>query len=185
MIRSHLNNLYILQTIYPTGSTQTNDFSISVNSVREIASACLGLSLIFNVFDPVTFKRWKNVDASGNNLFLSGSAAANCSPDRYYNFEFSYMDSISRYKMVRFMDSIPAGFYVVVRNIPSSVQTDNVYVNDWKKDTLVWGSNNSIYRLVRRGLADLDNFSVPRAFSFVYKKMIIHSRHNPNGPMEF
>jgi hypothetical protein len=168
---THLNNLYILQTIYPTGSTQTNDFSVSVNNVRVMASACLGLSLIFNVFDPVTFKPWKNVDASGNNLFLSGSASANCSPDRNYNFEFSYMDSISRYKMVRFMDSIPAGYYVVVRNIPSSTPSDNVYVNDWKKDTLVWGSNNSIYhRLVSAGLTDLDNFSVPRAFSFVYKK---------------
>ena len=168
---THLNNLYILQTVYPTGSTQTNDFSVSVNGLRTMASACLGLSLIFNVFDPVTFKPWKNVDASGNNLYLSGSASANCGPDRQYNFEFSYMDSISRNKMVRFMDSIPAGYYVVVRNIIGSGQSDNIYINDWKKDTLTWGPNNSIYhRLVAAGLTDLDNFIVPRAFSFVYKK---------------
>jgi Peptidase family C25 len=168
---THLNNLYIIQTVFPTGSTQTNDFSVSVNSVRVMASACLGYSLIFNVFDPVTFKPWKNVDDLGNNLYLSGSASANCGVTRNYNFEFSYLDSISRYKMVRFMDSIPAGYYVVVRNIISPNQSDNTYASDWQKDTLVWGSNNSIYhRLVAAGLTDLDKFSVPRAFSFVYKK---------------
>jgi hypothetical protein len=168
---THLNNLYITQTIFPTGSSQTNDFAISINGVRVIASACLGYSLIFNVFDPVTFKPWKNVDASGNNLYLSGSVAANCDPLRYYNFEFSYMDSISRYKMVRFMDSIPAGSYVVVRNIPSSVPGANKYVSDWQNDTLVWGHNNSIYhRLVVAGFNDLDSFNQPRAFIFAYKK---------------
>ena len=55
-----------------------------------MASACLGYSLIFNVFDPVTFKPWKNVDALGNNLYLSGSASANCDVTRNDNFEFSY-----------------------------------------------------------------------------------------------
>jgi Peptidase family C25/CARDB len=168
---THLNNLFINQTIFPTGSGITSDFAVRVNGVQIIASACLGFSLIFNVFDPVTFKPWKNVDALGNNLYLSGSASANCALDRNYNFEFSYNDSISRNKMVRFMDSIPAGFYVVVRNIPSSVTSQNKYVSDWQKDTLVWGHNNSIYhRLVAAGLSDLDNFSVPRAFAFVYKK---------------
>ena len=69
------------------------------------------------------------------------------------------------------MDSIPAGAYVVVRNIPSYIQSANKYASDWERDTLVWGSNNSIYhRLVAAGLVDLDKFSVPRAFSFVYKK---------------
>src|SRR5450432_601763 len=168
---THLNNLYITQTVYQTGSTQTNDFAVQVNGTRLMASACLGYSLIFNVFDPVTFRPWKNVDAFGNNLYLSGSVSANCDPTRNYNFEFSYMDSISRYKMVRFMDSIPPGAYVIVRNIPSYVQAANKYASDWEKDTLVWGSNNSIYhRLVAAGLTDLDKFSEPRAFSFVYKK---------------
>ncbi len=168
---THLNNLYITQTVFPTGSTQTNDFSIQVNGVRMMASACLGYSLIFTVFDPTTFKPWKNVDALGNNLYLSGSASANCDVTRNYNFEFSYRDSISRYKMVRFMDSIPAGAYVVVRNIISPNQGDNTYAPDWENDTLTWGHNNSIYhRLVAAGMLNLDTYTFPKAFTFVYKK---------------
>lgn len=167
----HLNNLYINQTVYGTGGTNTSDFSVAVNGNSYIASACLGYSIIFNVFDPVTFKAWKNVDASGNNLYLSGSASANCATNRNYNFEFSTNDSASRHKMVRFMDSIPAGYYVVVRNIPGSNQGDNTYASDWEADTSALGPNNSLYhRLVSAGFTDLDSFYRPRAFAFVYKK---------------
>jgi flagellar hook assembly protein FlgD len=167
----HNGNIYIRQAIYPTSGTGDADFSIIVNGASGIASACLGYSLIFNVFDPVTFKPWKNVDASGNNLYLSGSAAANCAPSRNYNFEFSYMNSADRHNMMRFMDSIPAGYYVVVRNIPGPNQGDNTYADDWKADTALFGSNNSLYHsLVTAGFSNLDLFSVPRAFAFVYKK---------------
>ena len=167
----HLNNLYINQSVYGTAGVNDGDFSVSVNGSPYIASACLGFSLIFNVFDPVTFKPWKNVDDAGNNLFLSGSVAANCRPTRNYNFEFSTADPTSRYKMMRFMDSIPSGFYVVVRNIPGSNQGDNTYADDWKADTSLFGSNNSLYhRLTSAGFTDLDSFYRPRAFAFVYKK---------------
>ena len=90
-----------------------------------IASACVGLSLIFNVFDSVTFKPWKNVDQDGNNLFLSGSGSANCAHTRNYNFEFTYMNAESRKNMMNFMDSIPDGSFVVVRNIPSATESAN------------------------------------------------------------
>ena len=168
---SHLNNLYITQSIFPTGSKFTSDFAVSVNGQALIASACLGLSLIYNVFDPVTFKPWKNVDANGNNLYLSGSAAANCAPNRYYNFEFSELDAANRYKMMRFMDSIPDGFYVVVRNISGSTQASNTYAKDWEADTALFGSNNSLYhKLLAAGFIDIDSFYRPRGWIFVYKK---------------
>ena len=168
---THLNNLFITQTIFGTGSTQTADFEVRVNGAPIIASACLGYSLIFNVFDPVTFKPWKNVDAFNNNLYLSGSAAANCAATRNYNFEFSYLNSNERHKMMRFMDSIPAGYYVVVRNISGSTQGSNTYASDWRADTTLFGSNQSLYHsLTAAGFTDLDSFYKPRGFIFVYKK---------------
>jgi hypothetical protein len=168
---THLNNLYITQSIFGTGSSLTSDFAVRVNNVPLIASACLGYSLIFNVFDPVTFRPWINVDANGNNLYLSGSAAANCATNRNYNFEFSYMSSTDRYKMMRFMDSIPAGYYVVVRNISGPTQSSNTYASNWRADTTLFGSNNSLYhRLTASGFLNLDSFYRPRGFIFVYKK---------------
>jgi hypothetical protein len=69
------------------------------------------------------------------------------------------------------MDSIPAGYYVVVRNIPGSNQGDNTYASDWEADTSFFGSNNSLYhRLVSAGFTDLDSLNRPRAFAFVYRK---------------
>ena len=165
------NTLFVTNAEYPTAATQDGDFLVSVNQNNIIESSCLGFSLIFNVFDPVTFKPWKNVDASGNNLYLSGSVSANCKPTRNYNIEFSFLTADARGQMMRFMDSIPAGAYVVVRSIAASYQSGNTYANDWKADTAIYGPGNSLYhRLVGAGFATLDSFYRPRAFSFVYKK---------------
>ncbi len=167
----HFNNLSINQAIYPTSGTGDADFGIKVNGLETIASACIGYSLIFNVFDPVTFKPWKNVNAMGQNLYLSGSAAANCATTRNYNFEFSTANATERYKMMRFMDSIPNGYYVTVRNISGQFQGDNTYAADWQADTTLFGSDNSLYhKLKSAGFANLDSFSSPRAFAFVYRK---------------
>jgi hypothetical protein len=165
------HNIYQRNAVYPDGGTFDVDFSVSVDGAQNIQSACLGQSLIFNVFDPVTFQPWSNVDASGNNLYLNGSASANCAPTRNYNFEFSYMDAADREKMVRFMDSIPNGMWVTVKNVPFDYQAGNVYASTWHADTAVYGAGNSIYnRLYNAGLTEIDSFDVPRVFLFIYKK---------------
>ena len=173
---SHYNNLYLRNAVYPNGGTQDANFSVSVNTKLIIYGACLGQSLIFNVFDPVTFKPWKNVDANGNPLRLYGSAAVcglgpNGVGGRQNNFEYSYMSAASRKLMMDFMDSIPVGYYVTVWNVPFNVQWGNTYAKDWEADTALYGSNNSLYhRLLSAGFLQIDSFYQPRAFSFVYKK---------------
>lgn len=165
------NILFIRNGVYPNAGTGDSDFSVEVNGNLSIKSACLGKSLIFHVFDSVTFKPWKNVDGNGNNLYLSGSAAANCAVSRNNNFEFSYMNAAARKNMMNFMDSIPVGSYVVVRNIPDKNMASNVYVDTWKSDTALYGSYNSIYhRLLAAGFTNVDSLNQPRAFIFVYKK---------------
>jgi hypothetical protein len=165
------NHLFIRNGIYPYSGSTDNDFSVDVNGSVPIASACVGASLIFNVFDSVTFKPWKNVDGSGNNLYLSGSGAANCAGKRNWNFEFSYMTKESRKYAMNFMDSIPNGSFVVVRNIPSYDSSVNKYIDTWQSDTAYFGSYNSLYhRLLAAGFTQIDSFYKPRSFIFVYKK---------------
>jgi hypothetical protein len=165
------NRLFVRNGVYPYAGSQDQDFSIDVNGQVPIASACVGTSLIFNVFDSITFKPWKNVDGGGNNLNLSGSGAANCAPNRNYNFEFSYMTKESRKNMMNFMDSIPNGSFVVVRNIPMADSLSNLYIDTWQSDTADYGSYNSLYhRLLGAGFTQIDSFYRPRAFIFVYKK---------------
>ncbi|MER3471760.1 MAG: hypothetical protein C4330_10670 [Chitinophagaceae bacterium] len=157
------NNLLIKNGVFFTATNHEGDLSVSVNSDAFIRSACVGYSVIFNVFDPITFKPLQN--PSGR----YGSAAV-CAPSRLWNFEYSYMSPASRKLAMDFMDSIPVGSYVVVRNILNPYQSGG-FVNEWKNDTLLYGTGNSLYhKLKNAGMAVLDSFVSPKAFGFIYQK---------------
>ncbi len=164
-----LNNLTIINSIFPTSGTEDNQFSVAVNGNTYIASACDGPVIQFNVFDPISFKPWKNNTVNG--VGLSGSTSSICSPTRNYNFDFLFGTSAQRLRAMRFMDSIPDGYIVVVRDVASSTASINKYVSDWKADEAINGAGNTLYhRLVQQGFTSLDSFYKPRAFAFVYKK---------------
>ncbi|HLZ87982.1 MAG TPA: C25 family cysteine peptidase, partial [Puia sp.] len=165
------HNFYITNAMYPTSGIYEQDFALGVDGNSYIQSACIGHSLIFNVFNPITLRAWLNVDPStGNNLYLSGSAAANCGPQRWWNFEFSYESAASRYLMTRFMDSIPAGYFVVVRSFDYDASGGS-YCPNWRADTSLYGSGKSLYHyLLNAGFADVDSITFPRDWQFIYKK---------------
>ncbi|HVU84633.1 MAG TPA: CARDB domain-containing protein, partial [Puia sp.] len=166
---THMGNLYITQGIYGTSAFNDADFAITPSSGYSIASACVGQSLVFNVFDPATLVPWKNVDASGNNLFRFGSGSANCNVNRNYNFEFSYMSAANRKLMMDFMDSIPVGDYVVVRSFDYSY--NNSFAQTWEADTTLFGHNKSLYHyLLAAGFTQIDSINQPRCWILVYKK---------------
>lgn len=163
------NYVVVRNGMFPTAAPGESDLSITVNDQTPIASACIGRSIIFHVFDPVTFKPWKNVDENNQNLFLSGSARANCAVSRNYNFEFSYLTHQSRNLMVKFLDSIPDGYYVIARS--TDWNNPNSFSATWQGDTAIYGSNNSIYhRLFAEGFMDIDSINRAQVFTFVFQK---------------
>ncbi len=163
------SEVFAMNGIYPTAAVNTSDFAVSVNSKSDIASACVGNSIIFHVFDSKNMQPWKNVDAAGKNLFKSGSLSANCHVTRNYNFEFSYMTAASRKNMMNFIDSIPDGYYVFVRSSDSHL--NNSMSATWRKDTSLFGSNNSLYhRLLAAGMMNIDSLNSRRAWMFMFKK---------------
>ena len=166
---SQITSLLIRNGVYPYGGNTDADFTVEIGGASAFVSACLGRSLIFNIMDPVTLKPWKNTDANNNNLHLYGSANSNCALNRAYNFEFSYLSAASRKVIADFMDTIPQGFYVIVRSFDSN--NPNSFSSTWKSDESIYGVGNSIYsRLLAAGLTDIDSINSPRAWSFVYKK---------------
>ena len=167
--RNRYNNLFIINSIYPTSGLEDSHFSVSVNGNQIIASACDGPVLQFNVFNPITFLPWKNITTGNSGQYGSGSSA--CSPTRQYNFEYLTTDSASRRKAMQFMDLIPKGYYVVVRTVSSPDNNINTYAPKWQSDTAIYGSGNSVYhRLKSAGFSAIDSFNRARTFSFVYKK---------------
>lgn len=163
---SKFNNLYITHGIYPTSGTEELHFSITPNGTSNIRSACIGSSIIINVFDSLSFIPFINPKQQ---LDWVGGCGPN-SPGKLYNFEFPYAPASNRKKIMDFLDSIPKGQYVAARLVVDPPQ-DSIQVQYWKRDTLIYGSGNSLYhRLFAQGFKELDSLNAPRTFSFVFKK---------------
>lgn len=151
------------------------DFQVQINQFTITASACLGHSVIFNLFDPVTLKPYYNQanplpNGSGNYGGFMGSYSGNCTKQgNEYNFEFSYLDTANRRKMRDFMDWIPKGVLVTARLIYDKPYDQTAAL--WKSDQTVYGVGNTFYdRLKQNGFLQLDSFSYPRTWIFNYEK---------------
>ncbi len=149
--------------VFITATGQEGDIIVSPDGNPFIRSACVGFSLIFNIFDPLKFKPRQNLTG------LYGSAGV-CAPSRQWNFEYSYMSRPSRKLAMDFMDSIPNGWIVVVRNVLNYTQGSE-FISAWKADTSVYGHDNSLYHKLKAvGFDKLDSFTSAKAFIHIYKK---------------
>jgi len=155
-----LNNLFLTHSIYPYSGTEDQHFSIKVNGAGIIASACLGNSILINVFDTLKFMPWINT-ANPYGAELS------CGETRKYNFEYSYLYPNTRNNAKQFLDSIPNGTIVAVRMVFDGA---SVWANDWAADTAIYGSNNSLYHFLKNQGFPIDSFYKPRTFGFIFKK---------------
>jgi len=181
------NNLFLrMGTWVTSGATQEAALSVAINGAAIIRVTNFFQSLVFNVIDPLRFKPWINEQIFpatfpaylGEGYYKSATPRFGSSY-RPYNFEFRYTDPVWREKAMNFMkDTIPDGHYVVIRNFsldpatyPNPVQFPQVFINQWLDDTLIHGSGNSLYHLLRNtGFAGIDSFYRVRPWGFVYKK---------------
>jgi len=161
-------NLLIRSGVFVTAVTQAAEFSVSVNGEAFIRSICNWPSIVVNVFDQNTFKPWFNGNAGEVGKYGSDDI---CGQDRAYNFQFVLTDTSKRRKLLEFLEMIPAGDIVSIRNFSTSDPNNNVFSNVWKGDTAALGTNRSIYHhLLNQGFTEVDSFNRPRAFIFTYKK---------------
>lgn len=169
------SNVFVTNASWGTSALFETDVAVSVNGNMIAHNSCAFSSVVFLVFDPVTFKPWANNydPATGAGQYGSWS---NCFTGREYNFEFRYTDTASREKMRNFMENvIPDGYYVVCRSAlldPAKYTTQpQAYAADWMNDTTYYGSYHSIYHsFLKYGFTGVDSFSRPRQFIFIYKK---------------
>lgn len=169
------NTLTIVNSVFPLSGTEDNHFSVAVNGIINITSACLGHSVIFNVFDPITLQPLYNQSQPSTvKLGTAGSfmnSAAVCKEARQYNFEFSYMDTTGRRLMRDFMNWIPSGYYVTARLILDEPYDKNPFIDVWKNDALVYGQGNTVYdKFKSAGFSDIDAYTSPRTWAFIYRK---------------
>lgn len=161
------SDLFVRNGVFPTAASFAVDFSVAINGDAYIRSVCGISNIIVNVIDSRTFQPWVNAP-TGSSRFGSDVV---CGDSRIYNFQFNILDTNKRRKLVEFLDLIPKGFYVIVKNTSGTEMSSNTYPDTWKKDTTYLGMGNSIYhRLYNQGFKDIDSFNRPRAWIFIYKK---------------
>ena len=164
------NNLFITHSIYGTSGTENSHFSISVNGDLKIQTTCSGHALLFNVFDGKTFASMVNPGGG-----FMGSAGPCGGPADIlitkYTFSWDDRSSANRKQMMDFMDYIPDGSYVVVRKILDAPYANETFAGTMRADTAIYGSGNSLYhKLKAAGFSQLDSYTYPRTFAFVYRK---------------
>lgn len=164
-----INNLFIKNSTYPTGSGQESSYVNAINGDDILGAGCYYDELIFQVIDGTTFKPWDNNYSGGTGLY--NSLLSVCGANKIHNFEYYLSNSASRKQAMDFIDAIPNGAYVIVRSNTNPSDAGNTYADKWKADTALFGSGNSLYhKLYNQGFVTIDSFSRPRAFSFVFKK---------------
>ncbi len=156
------------------GTFNPQDMQIAVNGLAIIKDACIGRSVMVNVFEPNHMKPLYN--QANPNMSQTGAlggfmgSGSYCGTGREYNFEFNFWDTVGRRKIRDFMDWVPNGHYVMMRlwgDDPNLMPL----INEWKNDQNVYGVGNSLYdRLRSAGFDDLDSFNRARIWFFIYKK---------------
>ena len=148
-------------------------FQVAINNSTVTSSSCLGSSIIFNLFDPVTLQPYYNqpvpstIGNGGSYGGFMNSFNGSCVQKGYeYNFEFHYTDTTSRRQMRDFMDWIPNGLLVTARIIWNTPTSASI----WKSDQAIYGVGNTFYdRLKQAGFSALDSFE-HRIWVFDYEK---------------
>lgn len=119
------------------------------------------------VFDSMTTAPWRN-----DSTFGTGGAYPSCPQNRnIYAFEFPVWEPTGRNNAKRFLDSVPNGHYVLVRNIINLGKYTDAFAEDWKADTTINGPGQSLYHtLYNMGFSQIDSFNQKRVFIFFRKK---------------
>lgn len=87
-------------------------------------------------------------------------------------YDFYYNRADYRKRTMDFLDSLPNGTLVTMLNWGSQTYNSKPeFVNTWMKDTLLYGSNNSLYhKFMSIGLTRIDSFYRNIPFIFVFSK---------------
>lgn len=125
--------------------------------------------LRFYVIDTVTNKAWVNIDNGVSGSYGSVRPIPINSTVLPGFFHFKVTNVSERLTVMNFLDSVHTGNYVVLANSPAS--PFSYFPADWRADTAVLGSGNSLYhKLKGNGFTAIDNLQSHVPFVFVYKK---------------
>lgn len=151
-------------------SSVTKDYHNTRHSLNDIVLDNWGCAysggVHIAVFDSISGEPWQWQP----NTVPGSLPRCNGGPDRFLH-EF-YLNTLeSRNQAAAFINSIPDGNYIMIKNITYSPLWDGNTAEVWKNDTLVNGSNQSLYHsIVGLGFDEIDEYDAKKAFILFRKK---------------
>ena len=162
------HDITIRAGVFPTAFWQADQYNVTVDDNSHNSSVCGVSGIVFNVYNPNNLVPWVNSNPLQKSRYGSDTV---CGPTRVWNFQYNILDANKRLNAAKFLDSIPDGSLVIVRNISGTDSASNTYANQWMADEASFGTGNTIYhKLKAQGFSAIDSFNRPRAFIFVYQK---------------
>lgn len=164
-------NITVHSGILGYSYTQAAGFSVAIDDNPFIRSPCGQPGIIFNVLDSISLVPWLNNDATGGSVPGQYGSDNVCFADRNWNFQYNLNTQSKRVSAAQFMDVIPDGSYVIVRNSSPASETPLAFVSNWQADASITGAGNTLYdKLKAQGFTTLDSFYRSRVFIFIYRK---------------
>ncbi|RYZ48320.1 MAG: hypothetical protein EOP49_18945, partial [Sphingobacteriales bacterium] len=164
------NTVFVSNAVFSENGTtpwNTADFvkvMFNGSDVQRLGCQPWGGTVQIMVFDSASNALWKN-DPQGS----SGAYATCLSNRNVYAFEFPVFDQQGRDDAAHFLDSIPDGHFVLIRNLINLGAYNPSYVNDWKND--VAGAGPTLYQALNAyGFNQIDSFNQTKVFIFFRKK---------------
>ena len=159
---TYSSSVKIYNGVFPSAANQAQDFMVDIDGSDVIQSVCGISNIIINAISPSEMEPLLNANVGGAQY---GSDVV-CGPTRVYNFQFNILSQAKRDSAKEFLNLIPQGYYVVVRNTSGTDSASNTYASTWQAD----GINSMYTTLKNAGFTDIDSFNRPRAFNFIYRK---------------
>lgn len=164
-------NLTIRTGIYPYFTYDRINVNLDFDQLE--LYGCGYSNMQFYVFDTATLKLWRNRSVSptnglyGSRYVCPNSATPNDTTRGF--FEFPYADVNARKSAMDFIDMLPNGVYVAITNLART--TNASFINQWKADTALYGSGNSLYHKLKSiGFNQIDSLTRNLPFLYFYKK---------------
>ncbi len=171
--RNVVRKLLIKTGLFPYFNSNSNNVFLDLQAVDKWR--CFFNVFSIYVFEPKTLKSKVNrlVGSEG----VGRSLPPTCLSATRKFFEFSMENPDYRNRARLFLeDSIPDGSIVMILNQGTGVgagfvNPNTAFIKDWMNDTLVYGTNKSIYHtFINNGLTDINKFDKNLPFAFVYEK---------------
>lgn len=138
----------------------------NLDRIEQSSFASVWNAVSILVIDSATGRIWRNTPTT-----TYGSTTPQGQTGTYYR-QFDVSGSAGRIAAARFLDTIPKGAYVVVKNaFWHNNSSQNLFIDTWKADSTITGPGRTLYHaLYNMGFTKIDSFYKERVFIFMRRK---------------